>query len=149
MRYILILLILLTTACSNNVAQTIYMPNEKATDKAGERKHRLLHMPKMKYPRFLWNRGIEGFAVVEFDIDEKGLTQNHRVIESERGEVLSEPAIDHVRKFKYSPKMVDGVAVMAEGVRLRISFCYPSRRHEEGFVFENRSENCNRLHPEE
>ncbi len=74
------------------------------------------------YPRRAQSRGIEGFVVVEFIVTKTGSVKGARVVKAEPEGVFDRAALDAVAKFKYKPRVVDGVAMEVAGVQNRISF---------------------------
>jgi len=74
------------------------------------------------YPRRAQSRGIEGYAIVEFTVTTNGSVQNPVVVESNPEGVFDRAAMDAALKFKYKPRVVDGVAMAVSGVRNKISF---------------------------
>jgi protein TonB len=74
------------------------------------------------YPRRAQARGIEGFVVVEFTVNKTGAVTNPVVIKAEPEGVFDRAALDAVVKFKYKPRVVDGVAMSVAGVQNKISF---------------------------
>ena len=74
------------------------------------------------YPRRAQARGIEGFVVVEFTVTKTGAVTNPIVIKAEPEGIFDRAALDAVVKFKYKPRVVDGVAMSVAGVQNKISF---------------------------
>lgn len=74
------------------------------------------------YPRRAQSRGIEGFVVVEFTVTKTGAVTNPTVVQAEPEGVFDRAALDAVVKFKYKPRVVDGVAMSVAGVQNKISF---------------------------
>ena len=74
------------------------------------------------YPRRAQSRGIEGFVVVEFTVTKTGAVTNPAVVHAEPAGVFDRAALDAVVKFKYKPRVVDGVAMAVGGVQNKISF---------------------------
>ena len=74
------------------------------------------------YPRRAQSRGIEGFVVVEFVVSKSGAVKNARVVNAKPEGVFDRAALDAVAKFKYKPRVVDGVAMEVAGVQNKISF---------------------------
>ncbi len=74
------------------------------------------------YPRRAAQRGIEGYVVVEFTVSTLGTVIDPKVIESDPPGVFDSAAINAASKFKYKPKMVNGVPVEVPGVRNIIRF---------------------------
>ena len=74
------------------------------------------------YPRRAQARGIEGFVVVEFTVTKTGAVTSPVVVQAEPEGVFERAALDAVVKFKYKPRVVDGVAMSVAGVQNKISF---------------------------
>ena len=74
------------------------------------------------YPRRAQARGIEGFVVVEFTVTKTGAVTSPTVVHAEPEGVFERAALDAVVKFKYKPRVVDGVAMSVAGVQNKISF---------------------------
>lgn len=74
------------------------------------------------YPRRAQSRGIEGYVVVEFIVTKNGSVRDPVVIKAEPEGVFDRAAIDAALKFKYKPRVVDGVAMEVAGVQNKISF---------------------------
>ena len=73
------------------------------------------------YPARALNRGLEGYVIVEFTVTENGSTRDAFVVES-TSTLFDRAAIEAALKFKYKPRVIDGVPVEVPGVRNRISF---------------------------
>lgn len=74
------------------------------------------------YPRRAQARGIEGFVVVEFVVTKTGAVKNAVVVSASPEGVFERAALDAVVKFKYKPRVVDGVAMEVAGVQNKITF---------------------------
>jgi protein TonB len=74
------------------------------------------------YPRRAQSRGIEGFVVVEFIVTKTGSVKDAQVVTAKPEGVFDRAALDAVAKFKYKPRVVDGVAMEVAGVQNRITF---------------------------
>ncbi len=75
-----------------------------------------------RYPSRALSRGIEGWVLLEFAIDELGLALNPVVIESEPPGIFDRAATSAVKRWKYRPMIEDGRPRMRPGVRQLISF---------------------------
>ncbi len=64
-----------------------------------------------QYPPRAYNRGIEGWVKAEFDISETGSVENIRIIDSKPRNIFNRYVIKALKKFRFRPKIVDGVAV--------------------------------------
>jgi protein TonB len=67
------------------------------------------------FPRLLKRKGIEGYALVEFTVTEKGLVQDPVIIESHPHEDFGKSVMRTVRYWKFKPYRIDDkpVAVRA------------------------------------
>jgi periplasmic protein TonB len=74
------------------------------------------------YPPRAQSRGIEGWVLLEFTITPQGTTKDIEVIDADPKGYFERAAKDAVRKYKYKPRVVDGVAVDWPGVQLVLSF---------------------------
>lgn len=63
------------------------------------------------YPREAALSGIEGWVKVEFIITESGTVRNPRVVESDPPRIFNREAIRAILKWKFKPRVVEGVAV--------------------------------------
>jgi protein TonB len=73
------------------------------------------------YPARALSRGLEGFVDLEFTVTTAGTVRDPLVIQS-TSKLFERAAIRAVLKFKYKPRVVDGVPVEVPGVKTRISF---------------------------
>lgn len=69
------------------------------------------------YPRDAAMEGIEGWVKVEFTITETGEVRNPRVIDASPPRVFDREAIRAILKWKFKPRVVDGVAVERRAVQ--------------------------------
>ncbi len=74
------------------------------------------------YPRRAQARGIEGYVIVEFTVSKNGSVKNPFVVEAKPEGIFDRAALDAASKFKYKPRVVDGVAMEVAGVQNKISF---------------------------
>ncbi|MXZ44902.1 MAG: TonB family protein [Gammaproteobacteria bacterium] len=75
-----------------------------------------------EYPEKALKENIEGYVLVEFDVDTTGSVDNVSVIESDPPDVFDKSAVSAARQFKYTPKYVNGQPVRVEGVINRIFY---------------------------
>ena len=73
------------------------------------------------YPPRAAERGIEGHVTVEFTVMTNGAVRDVVVIES-TSPLFDRAAVAAASRFRYRPRVVDGVAVESHGVRNRIRF---------------------------
>ena len=73
------------------------------------------------YPARALSRGLEGFVDLSFTVTTAGTVRDPVVLQS-TSKLFERAAIRAVLKFKYKPRVVDGVPVEVPGVKTRISF---------------------------
>lgn len=73
------------------------------------------------YPARALSRGLEGFVDLSFTVTTTGTVEDPIVLQS-TSSLFERAAIRAVLKFKYKPRVVDGVPVSVPGVKTRISF---------------------------
>ena len=59
--------------------------------------------PRLNYPRIAQKKGITGFAIVSFGIDEQGNTINHSISPPFSHEIFHSEALKASKKLKYAP----------------------------------------------
>ncbi len=80
-----------------------------------------------QYPRRAASRGIEGYAIAEFTVTTTGTVTDCVVIEAKTTSgndttMFNRAACSAAEKFKYNPRVVDGVAQTVTGVKNRFTF---------------------------
>jgi protein TonB len=75
-----------------------------------------------QYPPQAASRGIEGWVIVEFTISAAGTVKDPVIVEYEPSSIFNRAMLRAIRKWKYKPKIVDGVPVERPGVRVRQNF---------------------------
>lgn len=73
------------------------------------------------YPARALSRGLEGYVDLSFTVTSAGTVENP-VVDFSTSSLFERAAIRAVLKFKYKPRVVDGVAVNVPNVKTRISF---------------------------
>lgn len=73
------------------------------------------------YPARALSRGLEGFVDLSFTVTATGTVKDPIVLQSSSS-LFERAATRAVLKFKYKPRVVDGVPVEVPGVKTRISF---------------------------
>jgi len=74
------------------------------------------------YPPRAQSRGIEGWVLLQFTISPQGTTKDIEILDADPKGYFERAAKDAVQKYKYKPRIEDGVAVDWPGVQLVISF---------------------------
>lgn len=77
-----------------------------------------------EYPRRAIERGIEGYVVVSLTVAADGTVPYDSIViaDAEPAGVFDRAAKKAAAKFKYKPKVVNGVALPESGVQFRFSF---------------------------
>lgn len=75
-----------------------------------------------RYPRNAIRQNIEGYVIVEFDINELGQVINPRVSEGYPSAVFNKSALEAIQRFKFKPKVINGEAEMVYGVLYRFTY---------------------------
>jgi len=78
-----------------------------------------------QYPMRAKQQGVEGWVELMFTITEMGTVTDVIVTAANAGTIFNRAAIQAVSKWKYNPKIENGVAVARPGVRQRIKFQLP------------------------
>jgi protein TonB len=75
-----------------------------------------------RYPARALQREIEGWVLLEFTISPAGTVVNPFVVDSEPPRTFDRAALRAVARWKYKPKVEDGVAVIRRGVKVVLTF---------------------------
>jgi len=75
-----------------------------------------------EYPMRARQRGIEGWVALEFTVTKIGSVKDIVDVSSEPGNIFDRAAVQAVQKWKYNPKIEDGVAVERHGVKTVLEF---------------------------
>jgi protein TonB len=75
-----------------------------------------------KYPVQAARDGLQGWVKMRFTILEDGSVGDVTVVEAEPKRVFDREAIRALKRWKYSPKVVDGKAVQQPGIMVQLDF---------------------------
>ncbi|HHL32467.1 MAG TPA: energy transducer TonB [Oceanospirillales bacterium] len=75
-----------------------------------------------QYPSRAQSRGIEGYVLLEYTVTKQGTVSNPIVIEAVPSNIFNKAAIKSALKYKYKPRVVDGVPQEVKGVRTKVTF---------------------------
>ena len=75
-----------------------------------------------EYPPRARQQGIEGYVDVEFTITPAGTVDNPRVLEAQPAFIFDRAALAAIKRWRYNPKMENGVPVSRPGVQVRLRF---------------------------
>jgi len=74
------------------------------------------------YPQRAISRGITGWVQVQFTITGTGAVKDAIVVDSQPKRIFDEAALKAIMRWRYNPRVVDGVAVERVGVQTIIRF---------------------------
>ncbi|MBL4836655.1 MAG: TonB family protein [Kordiimonadaceae bacterium] len=77
---------------------------------------------KPSYPSRALSLNIEGWVILQFDIDQYGTVVNPIVLEAEPAGIFNKAAVKALRRFKYKPAVIDGQPKPSYGIQLRMAF---------------------------
>jgi protein TonB len=93
------------------VGEGIYIGNFAAVDKTEEGDIIPVVRIRPMYPRDAALKGVQGWVKIEFTITAIGTVKNPRVIDAMPPRVFNREAIRAIMKWKFKPRVLDGVAV--------------------------------------
>tara|TARA_B100000900_G_scaffold252912_1_gene215565 strand:+ start:2599 stop:3210 length:612 start_codon:yes stop_codon:yes gene_type:complete len=71
-----------------------------------------------QYPRNELLAGVEGWVKVRFTVEPDGSVSSPRVVQSKPPRVFDSSALRAIKKWKFKPKVVNGVAVQQDGTQV-------------------------------
>ncbi|MBI2384115.1 MAG: energy transducer TonB [Gammaproteobacteria bacterium] len=74
------------------------------------------------YPARALSRNLEGWVLLEFTVTETGAVSGPRVLDADPPEVFDQAAINAVLRFKYRPRVENGMPIAVPGVQHLITF---------------------------
>jgi len=74
------------------------------------------------YPQRALQRGLEGWVQVQFTITPTGTVKDPIVVDAMPKSVFDDAALKAIARWRYNPKVENGVAVERDGVQTRIVF---------------------------
>lgn len=75
-----------------------------------------------QYPRRALSRGIQGYCIVMYTVTKTGATRDHQAIDCSPKGVFERASLKAATKFKYKPRVEDGVAIEVSGVRNKFTY---------------------------
>lgn len=73
------------------------------------------------YPARAIAQGVEGHVIVQFDVTAEGKVVNIVIVESSNS-VFDNAAIKAAARFKFKPRVVDGIALVSTGIQNLFTF---------------------------
>jgi len=98
----------------------ISAPNLKGT--MGNQQALTLYRVDPRYPSKALKRRVEGYVIMRFTIDATGRPKDIEVIEAEPERMFEREAIRALKKWKYQPKVEDGVSIEQFGQTAKVEF---------------------------
>ena len=86
-----------------------------------------LKTPTLYYPKKAQQRGITGFAIVSFDLDEDGRTNNHKIIPPLSHSLFRNEALKAAKKLRYKPLTFEGKPVAYSNMVHKFTFMLESK----------------------
>jgi protein TonB len=77
------------------------------------------------YPPRARQRGIEGWVILSFTIGPTGSVESPSVLKANPTGIFEEAALRAVGRWRYNPKVENGVPVSRPGVKVRLTFTLP------------------------
>jgi protein TonB len=75
------------------------------------------------YPNRALTRGIQGYCVVQYTVTRQGTVKDPVIIESQcTSDLFHSASLNAALKFKYKPRIMDGVAVEVPGVQNKFTY---------------------------
>jgi periplasmic protein TonB len=74
------------------------------------------------YPRRAQSRGITGYCIVEYTVTTSGAIRDPRAVDCQPSGVFDDASVKAALKFKYKPRVVDGVAIEVPGVQNKFTY---------------------------
>lgn len=105
-----------------NITQGDASNHQLAKETGGENKEaRATQISNPVYPQSARARGIEGYVILEMSISDRGLILEIKVLQSKPEGVFDQVAIDAVKKWSFSPAIVDGKTVTSR-IKQKVNF---------------------------
>ncbi|MEZ8823713.1 energy transducer TonB [Vibrio amylolyticus] len=81
-----------------------------------------LHRVEPAYPARALRRGLEGYVIMQFSIDELGRPIDIEVVEADPPRQFEREAMRALKRWKYQPKVVNEKAVVQHGQSVKLEF---------------------------
>ena len=78
--------------------------------------------PQPLYPRRALERGVEGWCIVSYTVTTTGATKDVVVVDAQPKGMFNNASIKAAQKFKYKPRVENGVAIEVKGVQNKFTF---------------------------
>ncbi|MGR5238590.1 energy transducer TonB [Vibrio alfacsensis] len=95
-------------------------PNLKGT--MGNQQAIPLYRVDPRYPSKALKRKVEGYVIMRFTIDATGRPKDIEVVDAKPKRMFEKEAVRALKKWKYQPKVEDGVSIEQFGQTARVEF---------------------------
>ena len=79
------------------------------------------------YPNVAKELGIEGYVVVNFDVNARGVVEDTSIVESEPPGVFNEEAINSAYRLRFEPRIINDDSVRVSDVQYRFDWQLPDQ----------------------
>ena len=99
-----------------------------------------LHKVDAKYPKEAYEKGIEGWVWLEFDVDQSGAVKDVDIIDAFPNKTFNRSIYNAVRRWRYEPLMIDGKAQPYSSRSLLYHFTtFKGKRYQASFSKQKKS----------
>jgi len=99
-----------------------------------------IHKVDAKYPKEAYEKGLEGWVWLEFDVDESGAVKDVDIIDAFPNKTFNRSIYNAVRRWRYEPLMVNGQAKSYSSRSLLYHFTtFKGKRYQASFNQQKKS----------
>ena len=99
-----------------------------------------IHKVDAKYPKKAYEKGIEGWVWLEFDVDESGAVKDVDIIDAFPNKTFNRAIYNAVRRWRYEPLMIEGKAKNYSSRSLLYHFTtFKGKRYQASFSQQKKS----------
>jgi protein TonB len=106
----------------NTAIDGIAISAPNLTGTMGSQRALPLYRVEPRYPINALKRRVEGYVIMQFTIDAAGRPKDIQVIEAKPKRVFEKEAVNALKKWKYQPKVEEGVSVEQFGQTAKVEF---------------------------
>ncbi|MEF1170920.1 TonB family protein [Vibrio sinaloensis] len=106
----------------NTAIDGIAISAPNLTGTMGNQRALPLYRVEPRYPSKALKRRVEGYVIMQFTIDAAGRPKDIQVIEANPKRVFEKEAVNALKKWKYQPKIEEGVSVEQFGQTAKVEF---------------------------
>lgn len=87
-----------------------------------DKNYELIAKVQPKYPHGAYHSNTNGWVALRFDVSESGATEKIEVLEGQPEGTFDTVAIQAIKQFKFSPRILSCAPVRVEGVEYKLTF---------------------------